>query len=255
MRIIAYDYITYMKSIIRHYERVSKEFLGYNIPHVLLLHANSLNADYLAVLLAELRQKNYSFISLPKALQDSAYQLPEAVCTRGLSWLSRWELAAGEEVSVQPAVSPEIQSLYRKVRQGDYSTHYQPQWVGPDNEILQIREKISQFSKAYVRGDYRAIAESYTKDGKIFPSNSDIISGREEIRRRWTLPEGVKTPHHVITPLEIEIVGSTAYDHGYYEGSTLYRNGTVARWIGKYLIAWRKIDGEWKIYLDMWNAL
>lgn len=255
MRLIAYDYFAYMKSIIRHFKRVSERFLGYNLPHVLLLHANALNADYLAMLLAEFRSLEYSFIPLSEALQDSAYQLPEAVCTRGLSWLNRWQLAAGEDFRDPPAVSATIQSLYQQVRQGDYEAIYRPELMGPDDDIQQILQEIQHFSKAYMRGDYQAIANAYTEDGKIFPNNADIVSGKESIEQRWTMPQGVHTLHHSITPLEIEILGDTAYDHGYYEGSTRYRNGTVSKWAGKYVIFWKKIKGEWKIHLDIWNAL
>jgi ketosteroid isomerase-like protein len=59
----------------------------------------------------------------------------------------------------------------------------------------------------------------------------------------------------VITPVEIKVNGDFAYDYGYYEGETLFTNGRSSRWIGKYVIVWKKENGKWKIYLDIWNSL
>jgi peptidoglycan-N-acetylglucosamine deacetylase len=112
MRRIAYDYIDYMKKIFQHFERVSKDFLGYNVNQILLLHANELNAGYLPLLLDILKNKEYTFVSLDEALQDSAYHQPESHSKRGLSWIYRWQLAKGETFDPQPEVSPKIQELF-----------------------------------------------------------------------------------------------------------------------------------------------
>ena len=60
---------------------------------------------------------------------------------------------------------------------------------------------------------------------------------------------------HKITPKEIKVVGNEAYDYGYYEGTTLRANGSESNWKGKYVIIWKKVAGEWKIYLDIWNRI
>ena len=69
----------------------------------------------------------------------------------------------------------------------------------------------------------------------------------------WTIPEDVKILHHKVTPSEIIIENDTAYDYGYYEGKTLTKDKKEVSWQGKYIIVWKKIDREWKIYLDIWN--
>jgi hypothetical protein len=68
--------------------------------------------------------------------------------------------------------------------------------------------------------DYDGITDTYTVDGKIMPPGVDIIEGREAIKKRWTLPEGVQTIYNKIIPVEITIQNKHAYDHGYYEGTT-----------------------------------
>jgi len=125
----------------------------------------------------------------------------------------------------------------------------------PASDKERILQNITAFSVAYMRGDAKAIAEFYSEDGKIFPANSDIISGREAIEKRWVMPEGVKGIYHKVTPSEITIIENYAYDYGYYEGKTLSKEKEELSFKGKYVIVWKKTDDEWKIYLDIWNRL
>ena len=46
MKTIGLEYLKYMEAIVTHFEKLSMDFLGYEIKQTLLLHANSLNADY-----------------------------------------------------------------------------------------------------------------------------------------------------------------------------------------------------------------
>ena len=128
-------------------------------------------------------------------------------------------------------------------------------YVGNQEEIDQILVNIDSFSSYYMQGNIAALTECYTADGKILPPNANIIEGHEAIERRWTLPEGVKILWHHVTPTEIVVVDETAYDVGYYEGKTQRPDGSEVAWRGKYVIVWKKVDGEWKIYLDIWNRV
>jgi ketosteroid isomerase-like protein len=127
-------------------------------------------------------------------------------------------------------------------------------YTGPQEDIDQIQENTRKFSEYIVNADYDNIAASYTEDAKIFPRNVDIIDGQEKIKGYWILPEGVKTTHHKVTALEIKVIGDEAYDYGYYEGRSS-RNGEESSRQGKYVIVWKKIDGNWKMYLDIWNSI
>ncbi len=113
---IGEEYIRYMSEIFNFYEKLSLEFLDYELPQILLLHANDLNADYLPKLLKMMEKKGYSFISLEKALEDKAYQLPEVTSRRGLSWIQRWMLAAGQNPKSQPEVNEKVMEMFRNMR-------------------------------------------------------------------------------------------------------------------------------------------
>jgi peptidoglycan/xylan/chitin deacetylase (PgdA/CDA1 family) len=66
---IAEAYVSYMDSIFGYYESQSKALLGYELPQVLLLHANRLNADVLDSLTGTIRARGYAFITLEEALR------------------------------------------------------------------------------------------------------------------------------------------------------------------------------------------
>ncbi|MEM9297806.1 MAG: nuclear transport factor 2 family protein [Bacteroidota bacterium] len=135
------------------------------------------------------------------------------------------------------------------------STVFSQKLIGNQDDLDQILKNIDQFSGYVMAGDYRKIGEAYTEDAKIFPERQDIIEGRDAIIKYWTRPAGIKTSYHKIIPSEIKVVNNEAYDYGYYEGKTKRANGSESFWKGKYVIVWKRVNQEWKIYLDIWSAL
>ena len=128
-------------------------------------------------------------------------------------------------------------------------------YKGDKKQIDEILSNIKNFSSYVVTANYKKLSEAYTSDAKIFPSNMKIQAGTEPIINYWKLPDGLAIIHHKIMPEEITIVENTAYDYGYYEGTTKKANGEASNWKGKYVIVWKKIDNNWKIYLDIWNGI
>jgi len=135
------------------------------------------------------------------------------------------------------------------------SLSYSQNFIDDKAEIDIILNNIDKFSEHVMSSNYEGISSSYTADGKIMPSGPEIIEGREDIKARWTLPEGVAITYHKIMPEEIKIIGDHAYDYGYYEGTTKRKDDSEVSWKGKYVIVWKKIDGDWLIYLDIWNSV
>ena len=89
-------YLVYMDSIFAYYEEQSIRILGREPAHVLLLHANRLNADYLAPLLSRIQARGYVFVPMDEALRDPAYALPDEYVGRaGITWLHRWAITEG----------------------------------------------------------------------------------------------------------------------------------------------------------------
>ncbi len=88
------EYVPYMIARIAYYEQQSEALLGYNLPHVLLIHANELAAVTYHDLLQAFRDRGYRFITLEEATADPAYQRPDGYLGRyGPSWIHRWAIA------------------------------------------------------------------------------------------------------------------------------------------------------------------
>ncbi|MDX1579316.1 MAG: hypothetical protein R3266_12575, partial [Gemmatimonadota bacterium] len=96
-RRIADAYLVYMDTVVGYYEAQSRALVGREIPQILLLHANRLNADRLEDLVALLRRRGYAFIGVDEALADPAYAMPDDYTgPGGITWLHRWALTAGK---------------------------------------------------------------------------------------------------------------------------------------------------------------
>ena len=86
-------------------EKASVEIFGYEVPQILLIHCNELNAVTLRETIARLRQRGYSFITLDEAMKDPAYERPDTFAGPGGSWLSRTATTMGKKITVtRPAV-------------------------------------------------------------------------------------------------------------------------------------------------------
>ena len=92
------DYLRHMDEVFSFFEDAARRIAGRDIKHVLLLHANTLNAERFAALAAALVRRGYRFVSLAEALEDDVYRLPDAfVGAPGNSWLNHWEITAGRK--------------------------------------------------------------------------------------------------------------------------------------------------------------
>jgi peptidoglycan/xylan/chitin deacetylase (PgdA/CDA1 family) len=110
-------------------EYVAPRLFGYDIPHILLLHANNINADCLPELLMLYRARGYRFVSLDDAMDDPAYATPDTqVTTFGPTWLWRWNMSLGLNISFRDDpdapewISEQFAALIRATNNSDGQT-------------------------------------------------------------------------------------------------------------------------------------
>lgn len=112
---LAREYVDYMMRLVRYYEGQSKALFDREIPQVLLLHANALNAHHLGELVVSLRQRGYRFIDLDKALEDPAYSSEDTYTgPAGLTWLHRWAITRDVDRSLfqgEPTTASWVQEV------------------------------------------------------------------------------------------------------------------------------------------------
>ena len=114
-----------------------------------------------------------------------------------------------------------------------------------------IEEINNEFEKAFISGDSARMVNQYTQDGKLFPPNSAAVIGSTAIGQLVAqyLKFGVKEFRDETTALygnEDNLVEEGNYFMGDGKGNIID--------IGKYIDIWRKVDGNWKVYSNMWNT-
>lgn len=117
---VADEYVRYMEEVTAYYERQSTALLGREIPQVLLLHANNLNADHFGRLAAMFVRRGYTFVPLERAMADSAYASEDTYTgPAGITWLHRWALTQGKRgdfFAGEPEVARWVVELARRAR-------------------------------------------------------------------------------------------------------------------------------------------
>lgn len=84
------EYIYHMQEVTRRYQKLSLQLTSREIPQILLLHANPINAQYLDKLLGWYKREGWKFITLDEALKDDFYKLEDDyVGPYGFSQLDR----------------------------------------------------------------------------------------------------------------------------------------------------------------------
>ena len=114
-----------------------------------------------------------------------------------------------------------------------------------------VDEENALFAKAFVSGDSTTMINHYTADGKLFPPNSTVVTGRAAISKliKQYLTYGIKEFNDETTSLYGDA------DNIIEEGNLFMGDGkghTIDK--GKYICIWKKVGGQWKVYSDMWNT-
>jgi peptidoglycan-N-acetylglucosamine deacetylase len=97
------SYFSYTSEVFAYFEKLSRDLMGYEPDQILLLHANQLEAEHIGELLELIRKRGYRFVTLEKALGDSAYALPDTYVGDGSGWLEHWAITRGQPPLRQPS--------------------------------------------------------------------------------------------------------------------------------------------------------
>jgi peptidoglycan-N-acetylglucosamine deacetylase len=114
---VADAYLQHTRNTVTYAEVLSKQYFGREIPQVMLLHLDQLNADRLDAVLSLFENRGYTFVSLDQALRDPAYSTAdEYVGPEGLTWLERWQIALGKPIQSNEPKPPQwARDAYRRI--------------------------------------------------------------------------------------------------------------------------------------------
>ncbi|WP_340114753.1 YybH family protein [Maribellus mangrovi] len=121
----------------------------------------------------------------------------------------------------------------------------------PTDITEQIQTANNAFMEAFNSGDAHELAIKYTADGQLFPSNSDVIKGQENIEVFWNGAKEMGVAKAELETTKAEAVGAMAVETGHYK---LYAQNDQMIDHGKYVVSWMKVDGKWKLHNDIWNT-
>ena len=118
-------------------------------------------------------------------------------------------------------------------------------------EAETIMELDREWAQRFADRDFDWIAALQAENAVLLPPGADIMHGPEDIRGAW---EGMATtiPGTSWEPVmaKVSSSGDMAYAYGTVSAVDADGNATPM----KYLEVWVKIDGEWKVAADVFNA-
>ncbi|MFQ5605659.1 MAG: YybH family protein [bacterium] len=113
----------------------------------------------------------------------------------------------------------------------------------------QLRKTSKTWEAAFNAGDDRALAAIYAAEGMLLPPNSEFVQGREAIAQFWA--ELITNIDGELAIQEVSVQGDLAYILGTFK---LFATGGEVVDQGKYIEIWKRSNGQWQLYRDIWNT-
>lgn len=111
------------------------------------------------------------------------------------------------------------------------------------------------FEDAARKGDAETMASLYTADGIALPPDAPIVKGRDKIKQLWaSVISGMGLKSVKLETLDLEVAGDTAYEVGEATLGLEPKGGSRTSAVVKYVVVWKRVDGQWKLHRDIWNA-
>ena len=107
-----------------------------------------------------------------------------------------------------------------------------------------------RFEDAAAKGDVAAIAALYTRNAIALPPDGPLVRGRDNIQQMWgSIAQQLGLKSVKLQTLELEVAGDVAHEVG--EAHLTLASGSA---VAKYVVVWKKADGQWRLHRDIWNT-
>lgn len=119
----------------------------------------------------------------------------------------------------------------------------------------EIEKANARFEQAFNGGDAAAVAQMYTERATVLPPEADMVAGRDAIQKFWqgAIQAGIRNLSLKSVRVD-EFGGNAAQEIGQFSLEAPDPKGGVGKVEGKYVVVWRKTDGDWKLDTDIWNT-
>jgi uncharacterized protein (TIGR02246 family) len=115
-----------------------------------------------------------------------------------------------------------------------------------------IHQGTKAWMAAWNAGDAAAIAALYAENGVVMAPGAEPAKGRAAIEGLLKVAlEAAGGSKMDIKPMEVMESGDLAVETGTF--AEIAADGSH-RDHGKYMAMWKKVDGKWTLYRDIWNS-
>jgi uncharacterized protein (TIGR02246 family) len=119
-----------------------------------------------------------------------------------------------------------------------------------------IRDLDTKWVAAVAAKDTMAVGNVFAEDGEFLHPEAPRVIGRAAVRSAWV---GLfKAPNLSLTfePTKVVVsrAGDIAYETGGYKVGLDGPKGKRIEDAGKFVVAWKKVNGEWKVQYDIFNS-
>lgn len=128
-------------------------------------------------------------------------------------------------------------------------------------DVAKVRKDIeamnAKTAKQMVDGTIDTSLSQYTDDAISMPNNEPMVRGKEALREfsRRMMAMGIKFSKAEFKTLEVQVIGSYAYEVGTYIMTVQMPGMAESTDDGKYLTVYQQApDGTWKIKVETWNT-
>ena len=118
----------------------------------------------------------------------------------------------------------------------------------------EVRDSIEAGNRAFIaallRGDARAVADLYTENAQVIAPGAPVARGRAAIGAAWQKSIDAGVRDIALNTAEVDSAGDLACETGVVR--LVGRDGAVSE--GRYVVVWKRTNGQWKLHRDIWNA-
>ncbi len=124
-----------------------------------------------------------------------------------------------------------------------------------DDVKKEIMKANAGFRELVKKADAAGLADMYTEDGCLLPSNSDFVRGRKAIKEFWgTVIKSMHVKDVELNTLDVLGTGDIATEMGGYVMKVQPPGSKVVEDKGKYVVLWKKTPKGWRLQWDVWNT-
>jgi len=125
---------------------------------------------------------------------------------------------------------------------------------GEDDYASAIQAQNDKYMAGYKNKSPELVASVHTIDAIVYPPNRLPVVGRAEVLQMAKDEQSMGEYGLILKNVSLERHGDMAIEVGTYEAHIVLEDGTVINDEGNTIVIWKKVDGVWLYYKDIFNS-